>query len=297
MNVVAAFAVPVNLADSVHTDPAPGRREWLRGLPDVVAELAERWSLRLGPPYQPGGRCAWVAPTRTGNGRDLVLKVAWHHDEAAHEADGLRVWNGNGSVRLYDSANLGTTSALLLERCTPGTTLAQAQSEPDQDLIVAGLLRRLWTAPTDGQLFRPLQRMCDAWATEFESRHAETNGRLDPGLARTAIELLRSLPATAELQVLLCTDLHAGNILAAHREPWLVIDPKPYVGDPTYDVVQHLLNCTERLIADPTGTTDRMADLLDLDRDRLRQWLFARCIQESVDEPALQDIAVRLAPP
>jgi hypothetical protein len=33
-----------------------------------------------------------------------------------------------------------------------------------------------------------------------------------------------------------------------------------------------------------------------LDRDRLAQWLFARCVQESIDQPMLADIATRLAP-
>jgi streptomycin 6-kinase len=28
-------------------------------------------------------------------------------------------------------------------------------------------------------------------------------------------------------------------VLAAEREPWLVIDPKRYVGDAAYDVTQH----------------------------------------------------------
>ncbi|MHB1836702.1 MAG: aminoglycoside phosphotransferase family protein [Solirubrobacteraceae bacterium] len=32
-----------------------------------------------------------------------------------------------------------------------------------------------------------------------------------------------------------CTDLHAENVLCSQREPWLVIDPKPYVGDPAYE--------------------------------------------------------------
>jgi streptomycin 6-kinase len=31
----------------------------------------------------------------------------------------------------------------------------------------------------------------------------------------------------------------------------VVIDPKPYVGDRTYDALQHMLNCTERLTRDP----------------------------------------------
>lgn len=80
------------------------------------------------------------------------------------------------------------------------------------------------------------------------------------------------------------------------REPWLVIDPKPYVGDPTYDPLQHPLNCDERLRADPTGLANRIADLAGLDRDRLLLWLFARCIQEFADWPHVAEVARRIAP-
>ena len=83
---------------------------------------------------------------------------------------------------------------------------------------------------------------------------------------------------------------------AAQREPWLVIDPKPYVGDPTYDVLQHILNCDDRLRADPGGLARHMAELLGLDGDRLLLWLFARCVQESPDQPHLADVARRIAP-
>jgi streptomycin 6-kinase len=95
--------------------------------------------------------------------------------------------------------------------------------------------------------------------------------------------------------MLLCTDLHADNVLAAEREPWLVIDPKPYVGDPTYDALQHILNCEDRLIADPYGLVARIADLCQLNPGRLRQWLFARCAVESLDWPELLDVARQLA--
>jgi streptomycin 6-kinase len=106
--------------------------------------------------------------------------------------------------------------------------------------------------------------------------------------------LFRALPAEADRAVLPVTDLHAGNVLAAQREPWLVIDPKPYVGDPAYDAVQHLLNCAERLHADPTGLADRMAGLLEVDPVRLRRWLFARCVLETPGVPALTDVARRI---
>jgi streptomycin 6-kinase len=293
---VTAFALPANLVDSVRSAESPELDAWLAVLPRLVAEYAGRWSLELGAPYQPGGRCAWVAPARDRTGREVVLKVAWRHDEAAHEAEGLRVWAGDGAAYVYEHAAEDSTTVLLLERCRPGTPLGEALPEADQDHVVAGLLPRLWHASTGGFGFRALTVMCDAWADEFEQRLAVAPGVLDPGLARAGIELFRTLPATAGRQVLLCTDLHAGNILAAEREPWLMIDPKPYVGDPTYDVLQHLLNCDERLAADPVGVSHRMADLLDLDRDRLLRWLFARCVLESINQPELRDVALRIAP-
>ena len=85
-------------------------------------------------------------------------------------------------------------------------------------------------------------------------------------------------------------------MLAAEREPWLIIDPKPHVGDPAYDVLQHLLNCDERLAADPHDLARRMAGLAGLDGDRVLLWLFARCVQESPDWPNLAAVAQRLAP-
>ena len=291
----AGLKLPSDLLDSVAGDPTPERRAWLARLPMVLRELAERWSLRLGEPFQPGGRSAWVAPVVDAAGRDLVLKVGWWHDEAAHEADGLRAWSGHGAVRVHDADVSGQTSALLLERCRPGTALAVMEPEPAQDDVIAELLRRLWITPPAGHPFRPLQEMCNAWASEFSQRLAASPGSCDPGMARTAVELLHTLPANADRAVLLCTDLHAGNVLAAEREPWLMIDPKPYVGDPAYDPVQHLLNCDERLAEDPVRLASRMADLLDVDRDRVIRWLLARCVQESLDQPWLRDVATTLA--
>jgi streptomycin 6-kinase len=221
--------------------------------------------------------------------------LLWRHDEAAHEADALAAWDGDGAVRLHAAEGSDDTIALLLERCIPGDPLSDRPG-PEQDDVVAGLLRRLWRPPDAGHRFRPLQVMCEAWAAEFEAEFTIEPGRLDPGLARAGADLFRSLPATADREVLLCTDLHAGNVLAAEREPWLVIDPKPYVGDPAYDVLQHLINHQDRLHADPLGVAHRLADLADLDRDRVVLWLFARCVQESPVWPGLADVARRIAP-
>ncbi|MGH2875984.1 MAG: aminoglycoside phosphotransferase family protein [Solirubrobacteraceae bacterium] len=238
---------------------------------------------------------------------DLVLKLGWRHWEAEQEAAALRLWNGDGAVRCLAQRRFDETDALLLERCVPGGPLVDLLPEPAQDVVVATLLRRLWAHPLPaGHGFSSLALMCGRWAHELErdleaagadrDTGVPAAGELDPGLVRAGADLLRELPAGADREVLLCTDLHAGNILASRREPWLAIDPKPFVGDPAYDAVQHLLNCDARLTSDPVGLAERLAGLLDVDARRVRLWLFARCAQESLHDRALRDPARRLAP-
>ena len=175
---------------------------------------------------------------------------------------------------------------MLLERCRPGTEL-RSRPEAEQHVVITDLLRSVWAVdlPSDHP-FRPLSVMADDWVKCAEVRLAAEPGRLDPGLAREGLALFRELSRTAPTEVLLITDLHAGNVLAGERCPWLVIDPKPYVGDPHYDVLQHLLNCDDSLQADPVGLLTEVADLAGLDDGRVRQWLFARCVQELLGDGA-----------
>jgi len=84
--------------------------------------------------------------------------------------------------------------------------------------------------------------------------------------------------------VLLATDLHAGNVLQTAREPWLMIDPKPFIGDRAYDATQHLLNCLGRLRDDSRDTIERVADVLQVESERVRVWTFARLAAEPRDD-------------
>lgn len=284
--------LPRILQQAVADDASPRRRAWLADLPRTVDDLAARWSLRIGPPFQPGGECAWVAPARDARGRDLVLKVGWRHPEAEHEGAGLRAWRGRGAVEVHDAWTGGDTDALLLERCHPGTPLGELRRGPEQDGIVAAMLRELWHEPAPGHPFRPLVQLCDLWADEVEGEHA---GVLDPGIARVGVELFRSLPREPAPEFLLVTDLHAANILA-HGDGWRLIDPKPYVGDPCYDTLQHLHNERDRLTADPDAMVRRMAALTGLDAGRVRLWALAKIVVESAWTPWLAPVATALAP-
>ena len=188
-------------------------------------------------------------------GAGLVLKVGFRFPggEERDKAAGLRLWDGNGAVRLHAAHESESAYALLIERCLPGTPLGQALPEPEQDQVVTGLLRQLWAQPHPGLPVPParadVRRLRQRVRAGVRGRRAR--GPDDPGLARAGIALFRALPQTTGREVLLCTDLHGDNILAAQRAPWLVIDPKPYVGDPAYDVLQHMLNCENRLASDP----------------------------------------------
>ena len=101
--------------------------------------------------------------------------------------------------------------------------------------------------------------------------------------------------SSTRLSVLMPTDLHAGNILA-HGAEWILIDPKPYIGDPAYDTTQHLLNCTDRLHDDPLGLIQRMTTLTDQDPTRIRSWLFGGVACQSSREEEDTALANTLRP-
>jgi len=213
--------------------------------------------------------------------------------EGEHEIEGLRFWNGDPTVRLLEADD--DLGAMLLERCEPGTAL-RTLPEPEQDVVIARLLRRLWRPPVAPHPFRSLSAMIAHWHDETL---AQAEHWRDDSLVREGLRVFKELAHTAPAHVLLATDLHAGNVLRARREPWLVIDPKPFVGDPAYDATQHLRNCDLRLRTDPNGTIRRFADLLGVDHDRVRLWMFARAAAEPRDDwkdDRLTHVARAIAP-
>jgi streptomycin 6-kinase len=270
------------------------RTAWFKRLPEALRNLERRWSLTLGAPFEGDEvSCSWVAPVLRADGTSAVLKLGMPHMEGEHEIQGLRFWDGDPTVRLLEADD--ELGAMLLERCEPGTVL-RAVPEPEQDLEIARLLRRLWRSPSPPHAFRPLSVMTEYWSNETLS---DVEQWFDTGLVREGLRLLKELPHTAPMEVLLSTDLHAGNVLRAEREPWLVIDPKPFVGDPAYDATQHLLNSDARLRSDPDGVIRRFADLLGVDGERVRLWMFARAAAEPRDnwmDDNLMTLARAIAP-
>ena len=233
-----------------------------------VQEAAERWSLTLGEPYKQGA-AGYTVRAATSDGTPVVLKLVHPHRESDHEADALKHWDGDGAVRLLDRDETGYV--VLLERCEPGTPLASVGQDAALDVFVE-LLPRLWKSA--GEPFHTLADEAAWWASYLpdEPHH-------DPRLMDAALAAIRDLAPTQGEQVLLHQDLHGENVLAAEREPWLVIDPKPLVGEREFAVAPIVrsfeLGHSKR---DVLHRFDRLTAELGLDRERARGWTIAQTV-------------------
>ena len=71
-------------------------------------------------------------------------------------------------------------------------------------------------------------------------------------------------------------------MLAADREPWLVIDPKPMSGDPHYEPAPMLWNRWDGASRATCGRLRRrfhtLVDAAGLDEDRARDWVVVRMV-------------------
>ncbi len=251
---------------------------WLERVPELVDECVDAWNLRLGDPY-PAGAAGYTVRADLADGTPAVLKVIFPHREAEHEAAALRVWDGDGAVRLLDYDE--RRWAMLLERCEPGTLLAEAEPETALDVFIE-LLPRLWT--TGRAPFRPLADEAAWWIESLPGDWERAGRPFDRRLVDTAIGLLRELSDSQGDQVLLHQDLHADNVLAAEREPWLVIDPKPLVGEREFGIAPIVRDVElGRGRRDLQRRFDRLTSELGLDRERARGWTIGQTIAWSFD--------------
>ena len=203
-----------------------------------------------------------------------VLKVGFPHYEGLNEIDGLKLLNGNPTVKLLRFER--EFNVMLLEKCIPGTNLNKLDPL-DQDQVVCSLLKEIWNVNILTKRFRPLGEMVSLWNDETLTNLKRFP---DPYLAKEGCRIKRELIESTQKQFLLATDLHAGNILKAQRKPWLAIDIKPYIGDRAYDLTQHLLNNKERLRSKPKETIQKIADVGQVSAERLSYWVFARLASE-----------------
>jgi streptomycin 6-kinase len=251
---------------------------WLERVPELVRECLERWDLRLGEPY-PAGAAGYAAGVELADGTRAVLKLSYPHRESEHEAAALELYAGEGAVRFF--ASDPDRHAMLIERCEPGTPVWEIGEEAALDVIV-GLFPRLWKPA--GEPFRLLAEEAAWWLEELPSEWEAAGRPFERFLLDAGLDALRELPSSQGELVLVNQDLHGDNVLAAQREPWLVIDPKPLLGEREFGLAPVVrsfeLGDTRR---DVLYRLDRLSSELGLDRERARWWTIGQTLAWGVN--------------
>ena len=263
-----------------------GGEEWLMSLPAIVEECVDRWELRPGSPFEPA-RIALALPVTLPDGAPAVLKVNFPTDESESEAQALAHWQGRGAVRLIASNQ--ERHALLVERCLPGDPLAALSDLREVDRVGASLLRQLWRPPAEDHTFRLLEQLAAGWIRKLDEGWERLGRPIERRLLDRARAALGELAGTQPGQVVCHSDFSSNNVLAATREPWLAIDPKPIVGEPAFDAASWLVRERRWQLRRP-GSVGRMRRSLDfaaaelaLDRERVRLWAIAKVVIWSLE--------------
>lgn len=265
-------------------------RGWLARLPEIVGACARDWSLTLGQPF-PYGFASLAIPAERADGSGAVLKVSFPDRESEHEAAALALIDGDGAVRLIEVDE--ARRALLLERAVPGTPLKELGPDAALDVFI-DLLPRLWKPA--GPPFRPLAEEAGWWAGTLVDDFERAGYPFERPLLEAALEAIEALSSTQGEQVLVNQDMHADNVVRAHREPWLMIDPKPLAGEREFGIAAtvrgHELGHGREAVL---HRLDRLTDELDLDRERARRWALAQTIAWAFDgdeaEPGHVEVA------
>ncbi|MFD0025185.1 aminoglycoside phosphotransferase family protein [Streptomyces sp. NPDC058382] len=268
-------------------DTAAG--EWLAGLPALTekALAGAGQGLSVDRVAAPGGRSSLVLLVRGDDGTPAALKISPPPAAPELERAALAHWDGWGAVRLIAPGGNALPEhapggALLLERLHPEMSL-RSLPEAKALLEAAGTVRRLWVEPPAGHAFETVAERT-ALRTGPMRAAAEADPDLEP-LVTAALAARDELVADPPETLLLHGNFRQSKVLSGERAPWLTVGPEPLVGERAYDLGRLVRDRVEDLIASPGGAMTarrrikRLAESLDVDRERLHGWTLFRAVE------------------
>ncbi|NUS77928.1 MAG: hydroxyurea phosphotransferase [Streptomyces sp.] len=269
--------IPDGLAAAQEKFNGAAGRAFIAGLPERAEHFLAAWGLRPDGTAM-HGVSALVLPVLRTDGTGAVLKLQLLDEESEGEPVALRVWDGDGAVRLLDHD--AATGTMLLERLDPRRMLSYDPDSRRAVLVIARLLAHLTTAPAPegmrglGDIARAMLERTP-WALE---RIADEEARGLVAHCAAAVREVVDEPGDR----LLHWDLHYDNVLGADRADWLAIDPKPLAGDPGFELLPAIDNRFDP--GEVCWRFDALTDVLGLDRARARAWTLGRVLQNCLWE-------------
>lgn len=264
----------------------PAGFRWLEELPDILASLANDWSIAYGRPLD-GGNAAYVIEAVTVDSRPVIAKLALPAgvDGFApfeQELEALRLAGGDPYADLirHDVSR----RSLLLERLGP--TLASLGWPPARQLTtVASTLARGWRPMPAGRL--PTGSAKAEWLAGFVEREWSGLGRpCSQAAAEMAVSYAAERAAAFDpaRAVLIHGDAHAHNVLlkpdaADGSTSFRLIDPEGLLSEPAHDLGVVLRDGNEDLlVGDTAGMAGercrQAARLTGVNGTAIWQWAF-----------------------
>ncbi len=259
----------------------PDADSWLRDLPRLSAAISDEWQLELDEVLL-GGSTSLVIAGRSPDHGPVVLKVPFPDPENHFEPEALQAYGGEGAVRLleFDSSS----RAMLLERAVPGSPLSDLSDLGQALEIACRLLVRLRRRIRSTGDLPHCSDFLDGWLQAASEAVASSPDAVRPALVR-AIELGRRLDAGGGPGLLVNRDAHLGNFVRAEREDWLLIDPKPMIGEPAFEGGFLLLDAMDRNrhpgLAPTRQLLATIAANLGVGADRVLAWALIRAFDNT----------------
>ncbi len=286
--------LPADFIRNIHNSFGPDGKRFLSDLPALLDDAARRWDLTIGGPFLLSYN--YVTSAKRADGTDVVLKIGVPDPELTSEIEALRLYNGQGAVRLIDSD--AEKGMLLEERLRPGTMLAEMQDDERATEIAASVMQALWQpvpTPLHPPNFVEFSKIggtgggfirLEDWFDGFKELHRKFDGSTGPfpqKIVETAEGLVADFFAENESPVVLHGDFHHFNVLRS-GDDWLAIDPKGVIGPRGYEVGPLLVNPGGEFFWRPgvVGRTERrvaiLSEQLGMERERIRGWGIAHAV-------------------
>jgi streptomycin 6-kinase len=147
---VSGVVIPDGLVASQYEFAGAAGRRFISELPTLIDTFVDRWRLTVAGPAM-HGMAALVLPVERPDGSPAVVKFQLRDEETVGEAIALRMWDGDGAVKLLGHDE--STGTMLLERLDTSMSLAIERATitaRDGIVVIAELLARLVSvhAPT-----------------------------------------------------------------------------------------------------------------------------------------------------